>query len=94
MPIIWKVGTGDLCTLLVANYREATGTIIGLSYQVTVAFGLKVPPSDRGISYQVTVDNLAHPGLLGGSGSSRRACLSGFLSGAVTAIRPFTGGRL
>ena len=94
MPIIWKVGIGELCALLVANYRKAIGTIIGLSYQVTVVVGLKVPPSDRGISYQVTVDNLAHPRLLGGSEGNRRACLSGFLSGAVTAIRPFTGGRL
>ena len=23
MPIIWMVGTGDLCTLLVVNYRES-----------------------------------------------------------------------
>jgi hypothetical protein len=30
MPIIWKVGTGDLCMLLVANYREA----IGIYYRV------------------------------------------------------------
>ena len=49
------------------------------------------PPSDRGLRHQVTVDNLAYPELLG---SSPRVRLSGFLGGAVTAIRPFTGGRL
>ena len=36
---------------------KAIGTIIGLSYKVTVVFAESLLQSDRGCSYKVTVDN-------------------------------------
>jgi hypothetical protein len=80
--------------LLVANYREAIGTYYRFVLPSDRGFWLRALPSDRDISYQVTVDNLANHECLGGSGSSRRARFSDFLAGAAIAIRPFTGGRL
>jgi hypothetical protein len=42
-----------------SSYRKVIGITIGLSYQVTVEIGGGLLPSDRKLSYQVTVDNLA-----------------------------------
>ena len=48
------------------SYRPATtgkaiGLTIGLSYQVTVVLPESLLPSDRGRSYQVTVDKSVYP---------------------------------
>jgi hypothetical protein len=45
----------------VSTTGKAIGLIIGLSYQVTVVFAESLLPSDRGFSYQVTVDKSAYP---------------------------------